>query len=1076
MATPLRRIRQAALALGGFVVLLLGFAWLALPGILQSQAQKIVAEKSGHKLSLAKPEINPLALSLRLRELKLDDPDGAPLLAFRELFIDLSSASIMTLGIVIDELKLDGLAVSLILRDDPKAPMNWSRLLAAFAGKDEKKAGTPPPRIDINHLVLSGAQADIADQRSTPAFVSRVDAFDLELKSISTKPDDSGQFTLAAHTAFGAQLEWKGTATLNPLGSSGQLSLRGVDLGKLAPLLAARMPPELGFAPPEGIAGLAFDYRLGHADGKLALALDPFSVELANLVLSKPKAAGAPAIGLGALALEGGRFDLATQQLAFKSLALKDISLESGAGKTRAKPLALPELGVAATQIDLAQRKAEVGAVVLKNGRVALRRDAGGALDLVAALQALGPDATATKPAAPKPATEAAAPAAPWRYTVERVALAGFGVAFHDESMTPALQVGLEDITIETSGLSDKLDRPLPLKAGLRVASGGRLAVEGKLVPATAAIDLQLKLDDLALKPAQPFIGKHAALDLAGGRISAAGTVKHDARSSGYKGSFGVSELRLNEVGSDKVFLAWKYFGTRQLDATPQKLQIGELMLDGLDGQLLIARDKSTNFQRILRKAETPPAAAGEARPDAPAAVAPAPTPGQTPEPNAAAAAKPAPAFLVNIDRLRFRDGELDFADESLLFPFGTRIHKLRGSIAGLSSRPGAAGQLELDGEVDDYGLARAVGQVDPFDPTGFTEIKLIFRNLEMNRLTPYSATFAGRRIDSGKLSLDLEYNIRKRQLDSKNQVVIDKLVLGERVQSATAKDLPLDLAIALLEDSDGRIDLGLPITGSLDDPQFSFGGIVWKVITNVLTKVVTAPFRALGALFGGGDEKLESIAFEAGARRLTPPEREKLVKLAAALNKRPALALSVNGTWNAADRVALQDRQLRRDLLEKSGQKIDPQGDPGPISTRAPELQAAIEDLFAERFGKAELAGFKQGFRSANPGQLEEGVAGKMMSRLSGLVRPPRALNETELGALKGADFHGVLYQRLREKEVVPDERLQQLAQARGEATLAVLKEAKAPVERVSIGAVEKLPGEDHEVALKLGLGKAAR
>jgi hypothetical protein len=635
--------------------------------------------------------------------------------------------------------------------------------------------------------------------------------------------------------------------------------------------------------------------------------------------------------------------------------------------------------------------------------------------------------------------------------------------------MTPALQVGLEDIVIETSGVSEKLDRPLPLKAGLRVASGGTWrrrqagAGHGRHRPAAQA-------RRPGAEAGAAFIGKYAALDLAGGRISAAGTIRHDAGSSGYKGSFGVSELRLNEAGSDKVFLAWKHFGTRQLEATPQTLHIGELMLDGLDTQLLIAKDKSTNFQRVLRKAEAPPAAAGEARSDAPAAVAPAPTPGQAPE------AKAAPAFLVNIDRLRFREGELDFADESLLFPFGTRIHKLRGSIAGLSSRPGSAGQLELDGEVDDYGLARAVGQVDPFDPTGFTEIKLIFRNLEMNRLTPYSATFAGRRIDSGKLSLDLEYNIRKRQLQSENKLVIDKLVLGERVQSATAKDLPLDLAIALLEDSDGRIDLGLPITGSLDDPQFSFGGIVWKVITNVLTKVVTAPFRALGALFGGGDEKLESIAFEAGARRLTPPEREKLVKLAAALNKRPALALSVNGTWNAADRVALQDRQLRRGLLEKSGQKIDPQGDPGPISTRAPEMQSAIEDLFAERFGKAELAGFKQGFRSANPGQIEEGVAGKMMSRLTGLVRPPKSLSESEIGALKGADFHGVLYQRLREKEVVPDERLQQLAQARGEATLAVLRDAKAPVERVSIGAVEKLPGEDHEVALKLGLGKSAR
>ncbi len=1074
----LRRFRQAALILGGILVFLLGFAWLALPGILQSQAQKIVAEKSGHKLSLAKPEINPLALSLRLRELKLEDPEGAPLLAFRELFVDLSGASISSRGIVIDELKLDGLAVSLVLRNDAQAPMNWSRLLAAFAGKDEKKPDAPPPRIDINHLVLSGAQADIADQRTTPAFASRVDAFDLELKSLSTRPDDSGQFTLAAHTAFGAHLEWKGTATLNPLGSSGQLNLRGVDLAKLAPLLAARIPPELGYAPPEGIAGLAFDYRLGHANGKLALAVDPFTVELAKLVLRK--AAGAPAIGVGSLALEGGRFDLATQQLAFTSLALKDISLESGTGKARAKPLALPELGVAATRIDLTQRTAEVGAVVLKDGRLAVRRDANGAIDLVAALKALGPDAAAVKPAAPKPATEAAAPSAPWRYAVERVALSGFGLAFHDESLTPALQVGLEDIAVETSGVSEKLDRPLPLKAGLRVASGGRLGVEGKLVPATAAIDLQLKLDDLALKPAQAFIGKYAALDLAGGRISAAGTVKHDAKSSGYKGSFGVSELRLNEAGSDKVFLAWKYFGSKQIEATPQKLQIGELMLDGLDTQLLIAKDKSTNFQRILRKAETPPPAAGEAKADAPAAnaVSPAPTLEPTAAPAAAASAdnKPGPAFLVNIDRLRFRDGEMDFADESLFFPFATRIHKLRGSIAGLSSRRGAAGQLELDGEVDDYGLARAVGQVDPFDPTGFTEIKLIFRNLDMTRLTPYSATFAGRRIDSGKLSLDLEYNIRKRQLQSENKVVIDKLVLGERVQSPTAKDLPLDLAIALLEDSDGRIDLGLPITGSLDDPQFSFGGIVWKVITNVLTKVVTAPFRALGALFGGGDEKLESIAFEAGARRLTPPEREKLVKLAAALNKRPALALSISGTWNAADRVALQDRQLRRGLLEKSGQKIEPQGDPGPISTRAPEMQAAIEDLFAERFGKADLAGFKQGFRSANPGQLEESVAGKMMSRLSGLVRPPRQLDESELGALKGADFHGVLYQRLRDKEVVPDERLQQLAKDRGDATLATLKEAKAPADRVRIGAAEKIPGEDREVALKLGLDKAAR
>jgi uncharacterized protein involved in outer membrane biogenesis len=1072
MSPSLQRARKAALAIGGLLAFLLGFSWLALPGILQTQAQSIVAEKSGHRLTLGKPEINPLALSLRLKDLKLDDPEGAPLLAFRELFVDLSVASLTTRGIVIEQLQLDGLAASAILRDDAQRPQNWSRLLAAFAGKEEKPSGAPP-KVEIRHLQLRGAQVDIADQRTAPPFVSRVEAFDLELHDISTQPDDSGQFRLAAKTAFGAELEWKGTASLVPLASTGQLTLRGVDLGKLAPLLATRLPPQVGFTPPEGIAGLAVDYRLGHADGKLALTLDPLALDLKNLVLRKPKAAGAPALAVKAIAVQGGRFDLTSQQLAFQSLTLTDASLESGSGKQRVRMVALPEISMAPARIDLAAHVAEVGAISLKNGRIALRRDAAGGVDLVATLQALAPAATPAPSAKPVPTADATPAAAPWRYAIERAALSGFSLAVNDDTMTPSLQLGIDEISIETSGVSEKLGQPLPLKTSLRVASGGKLALEGKVVPATAAIDLQLKLDGLSLKPAQPLIGRHAALDLADGRISAAGRVQHDAKSSAYRGSFAVDALRLNETGTDKVFLAWKSLGTRQLDVTPQKLQIGELLLDGLDTQLLIAKDGSTNFKRILRQSDAPPKADGT-----PAAVPPAPTSAPAPAPAAVAdgdkAAKP--AFLLNIDRLRFREGELDFADESLIFPFGTRIHKLRGSIAGLSSRPGAAGQLELDGQVDDYGMARAVGQVDPFDPTGFTEIKLVFRNLEMTRLTPYSATFAGRRIDSGKLSLELDYNIRKRQLQSQNQVVIDKLVLGERVQSPTAKDLPLDLAIALLEDSDGRIDLGLPITGSLDDPQFSYGAIVWKVITNVLGKIVTAPFRALGALFGGGDEKLESVAFEAGARRLTPPEREKLVKLAAALNKRPALALAISGTWNDADRVALQDLQLRRTVLEKSGQKIDPQGDPGPISTRTPTIQAALEDLFGERFGKAELDGLKQGFRNANPGQLEENLGGKMMSRLTGLVRPPRQLNEAEVGALKGADFHAVLYQRLREKEAIADERLQQLAAARSEAALAVLKEAKAPVERIKLGAPEKLASSEHEVALKLGLDKAAR
>lgn len=1065
MAIPLQRMPKAVLFAAVVVAMLFGALWLALPGIVQSQLQQAVAEKSGHRLTLARPEFNLLALSLRLRDLKLDDPESLPLLAFRELYVDLSAASISQRSLVFDDIRIDGLQASAILREGAQGPLNWSRLLAAFASREEPGSPAPLPRITIRHLALTGAQADIADQRTTSPFVSRIDSFDLELNDISTLPDDSGRFRLVAKTAFGAQLAWTGEAAFNPLGSSGHVELHDIDLGKLAALLQPHLPPELGLAPPEGVVSLDLDYRLGHAKGKLELTLDPVTIKLAGLALRKPQAPGAPLLAVEAIELQRGRFELATRQVEFGALELRGTRLEAArADKTRGNLLSLAATTLAPTQIDLERHSAKIGAIELKGGSIAARRDAKGMIDLLAALQALAPAAAAKE----QP------PAVPWRYEIEHIGLAGFVASVRDESITPALELGFDDIALSVKGVSDQTQNPLSLNAALQANSGGRLSLEGTLVPATAAAELQLNLADLDLKPAQPFLGRYAALELAGGRLAAAGKLVHNAKTTAYRGSLTLTDLRLNEAGTQTAFLVWKSLATRQLEVTPAKLRIAELMLDGLDTQLLIAQDKSTNFRRILRRSDAP--ASAPAVPPG-AAAASSGTTATGPVPVAAASTKDksaAPGFLVDIDRLRFRNGELEFADQSLMLPFGTRIHRLRGSLAGISSRPGVHSQLELDGEVDDYGLARAAGQVDLFNPTDFMDIRVIFRNVEMTRLTPYSATFAGRRINSGKLSLDLEYVVKQRQLQSQNKVVMERLVLGERVASPTAKDLPLDLAIALLEDSDGRIDLGLPVSGSLDDPQFSYGGLVWKVITNVLTKIVTAPFRALGALFGGGDEKLESIAFDAGARRLTPPEREKLVKLAAALNKRPALALTVQGTWNEADRIALQDLQLRRTLLEKSGYQGDTRGDPGPVALRQPQIQAAIEDLFAERFGKPELAGLKQGFRNANPGQLEESLGGKMMSRLTGLMSPPRTLAADEVDALKGADFHGVLYQRLRDKEILPADQLRQLAQMRGESTLAALKEAKAPAERVILGPPEMREGSDREIPLKLSLGKA--
>lgn len=1060
MSSRLSALKIAGIAVAGIVVALVLFVWLALPGLIQSQAQKFIAEKTGHKLTLDKPRIALGELSVRIGPLRLEDSAGKPLLAFRELLVDISASSLTRRAFVFDAIRLDQPEVAVALLKEGR--LNWSALLDALKDKEEKPA-SPLPRFDIDKFSLVGGRIDFADEKH--GFATRIDPLELELTDISTLPDDTGRYKVSANTALGARVHWHGEVRLKPVSASGSLAVEGLDLARLAPYLKDALP----IAPPAGVAGAAVEYQVSYEAGKVAVRLDKVAAKVDELRVALG-VASSPAVAVKAIEAANGAFVLADNKATLESVTLTgvDVTLPR-AGGTALKPFQLGSLAVTGIEVDLAARNLALGKVALKSGQIRATRDAQGRIDVLDALQSLKSPATAGKPApASAPGKKASAAVAakptaapdagkPWRYRVGAVDLAGFSAALRDETVSPAAELALDDIALGVEGVSENLAAALPVRTAFRVRSGGGFEAAGRVVPAEPAAEIKFKLAELALKAAQPYLAPFAKLTLASGSIGAEGRVAYGKKGAVFKGGFTLRDLRLNESGTDALFLSLKSFGTRELEATPSRLDIGELVLDGLDTQLLIARDKSVNVTRILRKPETA-AAPG----DAPAA-APA-----TAEPE-----KKAAAFAVAIERLRVANSEMDFADESLAFPFATRVHQLRGVIVGLSSQPGPPAQIELDGHVDDYGLARAVGQIDLFKPTEFTDMKVVFRNVEMTRLTPYSATFAGRRIDSGKLSLDLEYKIKKRQIAGDNQIVMDQLTLGERVESASAKDLPLDLALAILRDSDGRIDLGLPVSGSLDDPQFSYGSIVWKAIVNVVSKIATAPFRALASLFGSGD-KVESLAFEPGDAQLTPPEREKLARIAGALKKRPGLALTLHGVHAEADRVAIQDRQLRRAIAERTGQRVEAQDDPGPVSLRAPKVQSALESLYADRLGGGELAALKEGFRKANPGQLEEGVAGKMMSRLSGLLREQRTLNEQEVGELKGADFPSVLYQRLREREKVADAQLQALARARGEHLLAVLKAGGAPMERIAAGAVERVESEGRDVPAKLVLGTA--
>ena len=997
--------RKAVLvSLAAIILGYLLFGWLALPAILQSQAEKFVAGKAGHRLSMDRPQFNPLTLALTLDNVRLAGPDDQPLLSFRQLLVDVSVSSLFRRAYVFDAIQLDDAHVTLVQISDDR--LNWSAFIDALAGPPapaEDKAAPPagPPRLLVSRLAINGSHIDVADQTRRPPLTTQVDPIDLELTDLSTLPNDRGPYQLSARTAFGAHLRWQGELGLKPLSLSGHITVDDIALDQLP---ATIKPAALGTI--AGRAALAADYRVVEAGERVDVQLSGIGLRLDRLALQ-----------------------LADAALPF--LTIEHIEAADGS-------------------VDLARRSVRLGHFKVSGGRLQAARLADGRIDL-AALAGPGSETSGTPAATPPAALPApAAPGGPaWHYQVAHVALEGLAVAFSDHTLNPAASVGIDHFNLAIDDVGDDWTKPWPVRLAFDASAGGHFTAEGKLVAGEPSADLQVKLSDLALKPAEPWLQTVARLRIANGQISADGRVRHDSKGTAFRGGFTLARLRLTEGDGQQAFLAIDRLASRSIDAGTTRVAIRELGLDGLETSLIINKDKSVNLTRILNRPSAP-ADSGNAAP---------------------AAAPAAPLLPVSIDRLRVRNSAVEFADLSLALPFGSHIHHLGGSINGIGTRARAPAQVELEGQVDDFGMARAVGQVELFNPGNFTDLKVAFRNVEMTRLTPYSATFAGRKIDSGKLSLDLEYKIAKRQLSGDNRMVVDNLVLGEHVDSPDAMSLPLDLAIALLRDSDGRIDLGLPVSGSLDDPQFSYGQLIWKVIGNVIKKIALAPFRALASLFGG-DEKLDAIAFDAGQAALTPPTREKLAKLADALNKRPSLSLALSGTWAEADRAALQDISLRLALAVKLGLAAD--GDPGPMSTAQPEVRQALETLFTERFGRGELAALQEAYRKANPGQLPESTAGRMVSRLSNALRPPRQLDDKEIAQMKDADFHDILYRRLAASEVVADDMLAALANARGAVAMAVLAEAGAPMARASTGAPERIETEGSEVALKLDLKPA--
>jgi hypothetical protein len=245
-------------------------------------------------------------------------------------------------------------------------------------------------------------------------------------------------------------------------------------------------------------------------------------------------------------------------------------------------------------------------------------------------------------------------------------------------------------------------------------------------------------------------------------------------------------------------------------------------------------------------------------------------------------------------------------------------------------------------------------------------------------------------------------------------------------VESPAALDIPLELAVALLKDADGLIDIGLPVSGSLDDPQFSYGDLIWKTLINFFTEIVTSPFKALAGMLEVENENLATIEFEPGRAVLPPPEREKVKTLSEALAKRPQLTLKIQGRFDPVeDGEALKSMAIRHEIAGRVGRVVGPDEDAGPMDVSNPLVQLAIETMVTERISADALATVKESAaKRAAVTDKEAGKAAKKEDKKQAVLPPDQS-----------RELYTDLLQNLVEAYPVTEVRLNELARERAAA-----------------------------------------
>lgn len=479
----------------------------------------------------------------------------------------------------------------------------------------------------------------------------------------------------------------------------------------------------------------------------------------------------------------------------------------------------------------------------------------------------------------------------PWRYSVDTIGLNDGKIGFIDSVPTQKVVVNVDNFFLNLKGFSSNPKETMRIETSARINQKTTLKIGSDLRRESYQSKGNFELTHFSLPLIDPYIEASTFAALRRGDLGIKGRYLFTPLKTFVEGKLSLRDWVVEERRDKSVLLGWNRIGVTPFKyAYPaNRLKIDQLFVDGLYTNLLIDQNKTLNFSTLSKASKR-----------------------DVNRSDRNVTHKLANPFGLDIVKLALVDSSATFSDLSLPLPFKTYIHGLNGEVLGISTTKDISTFVKLKGGVDAYGVAKIDGTINTKDPKILTDIHVNFENLELKNYTPYSLQFLGYKIADGKLFLNLGYKIHHGSLDAQNNVMIKKIELGEEIEGGAK--WPMKLVVALLEDSEGIIDVDLPVEGNVTDPNFRYGKVVWQVIGNLFTKAVTSPFRLLGSLMGmdSEDNALSNVSFESGEERLSPPMREKLDKLAILLAKRPKLSLTVHGGWAIQeDTHALQVQKL---------------------------------------------------------------------------------------------------------------------------------------------------------------------